>query len=470
MINRLNIRKIIYLIFKRRRLMLKINQAGGHSDIISFDGGQTICKKLDEVELAFYQNIEKDQDSKWLDFIPKFIGVKDDYLILENLLLNFQYPSILDIKLGTRLYDNFASSLKKSKTIEMSKNTTSGSFGLRISGMRKDNLNIKDKDGRKYSKKEFLNKMNLFFDKKNVVNKSIKKVNELIKLLRVDPKYRLYSSSLLVIYDDTNITIKLIDFAHARLGSSEENIKDLIFSLNNLRNILKAQYAVLIKKKDKEKSKEIWYAKQREINGGTVAVIDEILVSDLMRVHIQNNRFIKYDVIINLLAIENICGKNDYGLDIYKRVKKYRNGGMSDEEIEKDIEKFKILINNIEKNSYDRNCAIKLTRNYFISNGSHRVACCLYFGINKISYRFIKKRPLEFHLDWLKENGFSGEEIDRLHKKLLNVMSGFGGFKSISKDHICKNIFFNDKKDVRLGYNSVKKGSRRSKSKKKRNI
>jgi hypothetical protein len=53
---------------------------------------------------------------------------------LENISYPFKKPNILDIKLGTVLYDDAASEEKKERMIKTAKETTSLETGVRITG------------------------------------------------------------------------------------------------------------------------------------------------------------------------------------------------------------------------------------------------------------------------------------------------------------------------------------------------
>ncbi|KAI9712874.1 MAG: hypothetical protein M1828_001543 [Chrysothrix sp. TS-e1954] len=57
-------------------------------------------------------------------------------VVLENVAAGFRKPSIIDIKLGARLWDDNASATKRAKLDGVAKDTTSGSLGFRIAGMR----------------------------------------------------------------------------------------------------------------------------------------------------------------------------------------------------------------------------------------------------------------------------------------------------------------------------------------------
>jgi len=61
-------------------------------------------------------------------------------IVLENLSHRFLKPNILDIKLGTRLYDDEASEAKKTRMIQTAKNTTSFETGVRLTGFQVGNM------------------------------------------------------------------------------------------------------------------------------------------------------------------------------------------------------------------------------------------------------------------------------------------------------------------------------------------
>ena len=62
--------------------------------------------------------------------------------MLENLSHRFLKPNILDIKLGTRLYDDEASEEKKARMIQTAKNTTSFEAGVRLTGFQVSNMRL----------------------------------------------------------------------------------------------------------------------------------------------------------------------------------------------------------------------------------------------------------------------------------------------------------------------------------------
>jgi 1D-myo-inositol-tetrakisphosphate 5-kinase/inositol-polyphosphate multikinase len=57
-------------------------------------------------------------------------------LVLENLTHPFLKPNILDIKLGTILYDEAASPEKIARMVETARETTSLETGIRLTGFQ----------------------------------------------------------------------------------------------------------------------------------------------------------------------------------------------------------------------------------------------------------------------------------------------------------------------------------------------
>ncbi|KAJ1670289.1 hypothetical protein EV182_008305, partial [Spiromyces aspiralis] len=59
-----------------------------------------------------------------------------EYICIQNLLNGFAKPCVMDIKLGTRLYDDTASPEKRARMIKKSQETTTWSLGLYICGIK----------------------------------------------------------------------------------------------------------------------------------------------------------------------------------------------------------------------------------------------------------------------------------------------------------------------------------------------
>lgn len=57
-------------------------------------------------------------------------------IVLENVTSGFKHPNVLDVKLGARLWDDEAPISKRRKLDEVAEETTSGSLGFRVAGMK----------------------------------------------------------------------------------------------------------------------------------------------------------------------------------------------------------------------------------------------------------------------------------------------------------------------------------------------
>lgn len=67
---------------------------------------------------------------------PRVLITTTHAIVLENLSHRFSKPNILDIKLGTKLYDNEATEEKKARMIKTAKETTSLETGVRLTGFQ----------------------------------------------------------------------------------------------------------------------------------------------------------------------------------------------------------------------------------------------------------------------------------------------------------------------------------------------
>ncbi|KWU43964.1 SAICAR synthase-like protein, partial [Rhodotorula sp. JG-1b] len=141
------------------------HQVGGHADTILASplSSSTLIKPASERELAFYQSLGPSLAGG--DFVqtwtPAFYGTlkahappaaaaaaaatpgapastpaPPDMLVLENLTHRFQRPNVLDIKLGTQLYDEDASDEKRERMQRASEASTSGTTGIRLTGFQ----------------------------------------------------------------------------------------------------------------------------------------------------------------------------------------------------------------------------------------------------------------------------------------------------------------------------------------------
>ncbi|KDQ34117.1 hypothetical protein PLEOSDRAFT_1032104 [Pleurotus ostreatus PC15] len=122
-------------------------QVGGHSGVLATEDGSLLIKPALPLELQFYQTSVRDPRFAPLRrFVPKFYGTLslqgkvDEGKGLEGGIANLSHPfikpNIIDIKLGTVLYDETASPDKVERMIKTAKDTTSLETGIRLTGFQ----------------------------------------------------------------------------------------------------------------------------------------------------------------------------------------------------------------------------------------------------------------------------------------------------------------------------------------------
>ncbi len=144
-------------------------------------------------------------------------------------------------------------------------------------------------------------------------------------------------------------------------------------------------------------------------------------VRELFFQHNSERDFLRYDMIVRLLAVEDYFNKNNFGFDFYKRMQANR---VSKEWVDESVERFKNLIDSYQKDGYDETSEIELDNNLNLIDGSHRMALALY---NEEGFISCKVRPFKlevnYGIEWFIVNGFTQEEIMILREKYKELHS-----------------------------------------------
>ena len=137
--------------------------------------------------------------------------------------------------------------------------------------------------------------------------------------------------------------------------------------------------------------------------------------------------FLRYDLIVRYLTIKYYLEQNkDY--DLYKKLQKER--GKSPHK--NPIKAFKVLINNFKLSGYNFNKPIALDKNLKLIDGSHRLACALYFNIAYVPVKIIKTSFISpFDINWFKTHNFSKEEIDHIKINKIDVFKSTNAYFQI---------------------------------------
>jgi len=183
-----------------------------------------VCKPLNQREAEFYQNIPK----TLLEHVPVFLGTvniqnnekessregcsSSEYIVLEDLTKGFNKPCILDLKMGTRMYGDFATEAKRKSQRKKSKRSTSLKLGIRFCGSQRFSYSQRGFEtidkyvGRNADEEELKILLKKFFTcrgslKSEVIDDVMKNVSKIRQKLIDLQEYRFYSSSLLIIYE-----------------------------------------------------------------------------------------------------------------------------------------------------------------------------------------------------------------------------------------------------------------------------
>ncbi|MFK7810737.1 MAG: hypothetical protein AB8F74_23215 [Saprospiraceae bacterium] len=137
--------------------------------------------------------------------------------------------------------------------------------------------------------------------------------------------------------------------------------------------------------------------------------------------------FNRYDTIVRLLAVEEVYGLNDFGWNLYLKMQQTREEAFNKHIKELDVFKadFLRLINSVEKNGFDKKYPILTNAKGMLSDGSHRLACSLYFEVEEVVLKRDKNdhSDVNYGLNWFAQNGFSDLECTRLKQRFEQIQT-----------------------------------------------
>ena len=145
-----------------------------------------------------------------------------------------------------------------------------------------------------------------------------------------------------------------------------------------------------------------------------------VKIFDLLRPNLDGEpSFLQLVVVSRLLDIENYCSGEC--LDFYYMNEISKNSSGFDRNIAN--QNFINLIDSFKKNGYNPSSRLVVDKDQNLWNGTHRLAMCIYLGINHVNV-LERKRKCDFKMpvDWLR-NQLSTEDFNCILEKYNSIIS-----------------------------------------------
>ena len=200
--------------------------------------------------LEIFSEEISDELKKFREFLPQLLGSYTfegmNYLILENIIRPFRYPSVIDIKVGRITYDQEATEEKIQRQMEKYRPATEIGFQLlgwiNYRPTEKSYAYHDKRCARSLTKEELFHALAHFFgapenDHRHVVRAVLERLVQLEQIMSKQSKYSFIATSLLIVYDieteESNnrplVDVRLVDFAH--VFPSNEPDENFLFGL-----------------------------------------------------------------------------------------------------------------------------------------------------------------------------------------------------------------------------------------------
>lgn len=220
-----------------------------------------ICR---DREVSFYETIQSSYPvfSQWIAGYHgvKTVdenGIKGKFMILEDLTFGYDKPSVIDLKIGTKTWEDDAPQEKIDR--ESKKYPLQRTIGFRLTGMRVFNresnqYDIYDKKFGYQQTEESLNSMfALYFSqvneshKKEVIGSILSQLKPILEWFEVPGRLKFICSSLLFIIEGNSNEeykpiVKLVDFAHVKQLPSDLRDEGCIVGIKKIISELEILY------------------------------------------------------------------------------------------------------------------------------------------------------------------------------------------------------------------------------------
>lgn len=144
----------------------------------------------------------------------------------------------------------------------------------------------------------------------------------------------------------------------------------------------------------------------------------EISVNDLFLAQYYHGDYSLYkhcDAAVRMFALEQYLDKNDFGLDLYRRMQSDSGFDWS--------ERFRKLYDSVEENGFKDDSVLELDRNFAILDGSHRATLAMYKGQEFLKCKiFDCERNRIFDKNFFWERDFSEDECKLIERKTNEIL------------------------------------------------
>lgn len=171
------------------------------------------------------------------------------------------------------------------------------------------------------------------------------------------------------------------------------------------------------------KPRENWCYQEKE----TLWAASRLMIPPEMLLGFQflGYEFNAVDTIVRYHAIDDYLNGETGCIDLYKKmqVARVRKDGWVD---------FKKLIDSIRLDGFHQDYPIEVDTSGTLINGSHRLACSLYFDLPLIPINCVKRVfNRDYRIEWFQENGFSADEINEITKRQEKLLKLKGVFFTV---------------------------------------
>jgi hypothetical protein len=138
-----------------------------------------------------------------------------------------------------------------------------------------------------------------------------------------------------------------------------------------------------------------------------------------------------YDIFLRCLALDELAGKNDFGMDLWKKCHQRRFAANNDNPTEDECDtkmRLMVLLEAMKKKNMLHEHPIITGNNGVVGDGGHRLAVSVWLGADRLFFRTsgkFSKGGRNYGSSWLRANDFSESEIEDIEIKRHEIMSDY---------------------------------------------